>query len=281
VVDDHLMGITHVLRGVEYLSSTPKYNLLYEAFDWPIPEYVHLPHIVKEGGKKLSKRAGDASFQDLVSRGYLPQAIVNYIALLGWHPADDREFFTLEGLVEAFDIDRINKSSAGFSLAKLDWLNGEHVRALSIEEFDRLAQPYYPPELQAASQQISRLIQPRVVRLTDIPEMVAFLVRPAAHDKTLYVNEKAKSSVVSSQHILANALEVLDDARDWTHEALAPALVEWGKQNGFKTGTVMWPVRIALSGLISTPGGATEIAQILGRDETIRRIRSALEMLSQ
>jgi glutamyl-tRNA synthetase len=219
------------MRGVEYLSSTPKYNLLYEAFGWPLPEYVHLPHIVKEGGKKLSKRAGDASFQDLVARGYLPQAIVNYIALLGWHPADDREFFTLEGLVEAFDIDRINKSSAGFSIAKLDWLNGEHVRALPAEEFHRLALPYYPAELAAYDKAaISRLIQPRVVRLTDIPEMVAFFVRPVEHDAALYINEKSKATAESSRYVLSNALELFDDAGSaegatWTHAALAPMLI--------------------------------------------------------
>jgi glutamyl-tRNA synthetase len=281
VVDDHLMGITHVMRGVEYLSSTPKYNLLYDAFAWPIPQYVHLPHIVKEGGKKLSKRAGDASFQDLVARGYLPQAIVNYIALLGWHPADDREFFTLEGLVDAFDIDRINKSSAGFSIAKLDWLNGEHVRALPAEQFHRLAQPYYPPELSRYdTSALSRLIQPRVVRLTDIPDLVAFFVAPVEHDAALYTNEKSKATLESSRHVLAHALELFDDAADWTHAALAPMLIEWGKQNGIKTGAVMWPVRIALSGLASTPGGATEIAEIFGKEETMRRIQAALERLA-
>lgn len=283
VVDDHLMAITHVVRGVEYLSSTPKYNLLYHSFGWRIPEYVHLPHIVKEGGKKLSKRAGDPSFQDLVARGYLPQAIINYIALLGWHPADDREFFTLDGLVEAFDIDRINKSSAGFSLAKLDWLNAEHIRVLPPERFHELARPYYaqPPEVARLNTRIiSRLIQPRVVRLTDIPEMIAFLAQPRKHDKMLYVNEKSKSTIDSSIHILANAVELLDGAAEWTHEALAPLLVEWGKQHGFKTGTVMWPVRIALSGLASTPGGATEIAQILGKEETLRRIQAGLSLLT-
>lgn len=283
VVDDHLMGITYVARGVEYLSSTPKYNLLYRSFGWPIPEYVHLPHIVKEGGKKLSKRAGDASFQDLVARGYLPQAIVNYIALLGWHPADDREFFTLEGLVEAFDIDRINKSSAGFAIAKLDWLNSEHIRVLPPEHFHELALRYYAQQPEVTlldTALISRLIQPRVVRLTDIPDMVAFLVHPVEHDKSLYVNEKSKSTIESSLHILANVLELLEAAAEWRHETLAPQLVEWAKQNGFKTGTVMWPVRVALSGLASTPGGATEIAQILGRDETLRRIQTGLTLLT-
>ena len=170
VVDDHLMAITHVARGVEYLSSTPKYDLLYQAFGWEIPEYVHLPHIVKEGGKKLSKRVGDASFQDLLARGYLPQAIVNYVALLGWNPGDDREFFTLPDLVAAFDFRRINRSSAGFSIAKLDWLNGEHLRRLSPEEFASAARPFYPPPPSAGAPalaesldtaRISRLIQGR------------------------------------------------------------------------------------------------------------------------
>ncbi len=283
VVDDHLMGITHVARGVEYLSSTPKYNLLYRSFGWPIPEYVHLPHIVKEGGKKLSKRAGDASFQDLVARGYLPQAIINYIALLGWHPADDREFFTLDGLIEAFDIDRINKSSAGFAIAKLDWLNSEHIRVLPPERFHELALPHYAQQPEIArldTMMISRLIQSRVVRLTDIPEMVAFLAQPTKHDKTLYVNEKSRSTIESSRYILAHVSELFDGAAEWTHEALAPRLVEWGKQNGFKTGTVMWPVRIALSGLASTPGGATEIAQILGKEESLRRIQAAVTLLA-
>ena len=282
VVDDHLMGITHVVRGVEYLSSTPKYNLLYHSFGWPVPDYVHLPHIVKEGGKKLSKRAGDASFQDLVARGYLPQAIVNAIALLGWHPADDREFFTLAGLVEAFDIDRINKSSAAFSISKLDWLNGEHVRVLPLAEFHALAQPYYGPELAAFDTlAISRLIQPRVVRLTDIPELVAFFGAPMPHEADLYVHEKSRSTMESSANILAHLMELLVDETEWTHEALAPKLVDWAKANGFKTGTVMWPVRIALSGLLSTPGGATEIAQILGKEETLRRMEVALAKLGR
>ncbi len=252
VVDDHLMGITHVVRGVEYLSSTPKYNLLYHSFGWPVPDYVHLPHIV------------------------------NAIALLGWHPADDREFFTLAGLVEAFDIDRINKSSAAFSISKLDWLNGEHVRVLPLAEFHALAQPYYGPELAAFDTlAISRLIQPRVVRLTDIPELVAFFGAPMPHEADLYVHEKSRSTMESSANILAHLMELLVDETEWTHEALAPKLVEWAKANGFKTGTAMWPVRIALSGLLSTPGGATEIAQILGKEETFRRMAAALAKLGR
>jgi glutamyl-tRNA synthetase len=282
VVDDHLMAITHVARGVEYLSSTPKYNLLYEAFGWPVPDYVHLPHIVKEGGKKLSKRAGDASFQDLLALGFLPEAIVNYVALLGWHPADDREFFTLQGLVEAFDIDRVNKSSAAFSFPKLDWLNGEHVRALSPDEFHRRALPWYPKEIpdRFDAAKISELIQARVVRLTDIPALVAFFLSPTPHDTGLYTNEKSKATLESSAYILGHLAEMLSGETEWTHEALAPKLVEWGKANGFKTGTVMWPVRIALSGLASTPGGATEIAEVLGKEETLRRLAAALERLS-
>ena len=213
----------------------------------------------------------------------MPEAIINYIALLGWHPAGDREFFTLDGLVEAFDIDRINKSSAGFSIAKLDWLNSEHVRALLPERFHELALPYYAQQPEIArldTMMISRLIQPRVVRLTDIPEMVAFLAQPVTHEKSLYLNEKSKSTIESSLTILANVMELFGGAVEWTHEALAPLLVEWGKQNGFKTGTVMWPVRIALSGLASTPGGATEIAQILGKEESLARMQAALALLA-
>jgi glutamyl-tRNA synthetase len=282
VVDDHLMGITHVVRGVDYLSSTPKYNLLYQAFGWRIPEYVHLPLVIKEGGKKLSKRAGDASFQDLLARGYLPEAVVNYVALLGWHPADDREFFTLPELGEVFDIGRISKSPAAFSIAKLDWLNGEHMRRLSAERFHALAQPYYPPEITGRmdTAKLSRLIQPRVVRLTDIPELVAFFARPIPYDATLFVHDKSRSTLESSGWVLEHVMPLLAGATEWTHEALAPRLVAFGKEHGVKTSTVMWPLRVALSGLASTPGGATEIAEVLGKEESLRRIADARSRLT-
>ncbi|MBN1371343.1 MAG: glutamate--tRNA ligase [Anaerolineaceae bacterium] len=283
VIDDHLMGITHVIRGLEYLSSTPKYNLLYAGFGWPTPEYIHLPHITKENGRKLSKREGDASFEDLLAKGYLPQAVVNYIALLGWNPGDEREFFTLPELIAAFDIDRINKSSASFTLVKLDWLNSQHVRALSPEEFYQIALPYYPAEavqrFDVAA--ISRLIQSRVIRLTDIPQMVDFLLRLPDFPVDLFVHEKSKSTIASSLNILEQALPLLQSLETWENLALQEALKAFAQQTGLKTGTVMWPIRIAISGLLNTPGGATEIAEILGREETLRRINQAVSCLRQ
>lgn len=282
VVDDHLMAITHVVRGVDYLPSTPKYNLLYGAFGWEVPEYIHVPLIVKESGKKLSKRAGDASFQDLLARGYLAQAIVNYVALLGWNPGDEREFFRLPELVEAFDFDRINKSSAGFSLAKLDWLNGEHLRALSPGEFAASARAFYPPALAQTldAAKISRLIQPRTVHLTDIPALVGFFAQVPDYPVERFVAPRSKSSLESSRLVLESIPAALSGLPDWTSEALAAGLVAWGKEHGLKTGTVMWPLRIALSGLEATPGGATEIAEVLGREETLRRVAAGLAKLA-
>jgi glutamyl-tRNA synthetase len=282
VVDDHLMAITHVVRGVDYLSSTPKYNLLYEEFAWEVPEYIHVPLIVKESGKKFSKRAGDSSFQDLLARGYLPQAIVNYVALLGWNPGTDREFFSLADLVQAFDFRRINKSSAGFSIAKLDWLNGEHLRGLDQAEFASAARAFYPPALAQSldTVRISRLIQARVVHLTDIPSMVAFFVELPDYPVDLFVSARAKSSLESSRLVLASIPAILSGLPEWTNDALAAALASWGKEHALKTGTVMWPVRIALSGLEVTPGGATEIAEVLGRDETLRRVAMSLTKLA-
>lgn len=283
VVDDHLMGITHVLRGVEYLSSTPKYNLLYQSFDWELPVYVHLPHIVKEGGKKLSKRAGDASFQDLMKQGFLAEAIVNYIALLGWNPGNDREFFTLDELVEAFDIRRINKSKAAFSIEKLEWLNGEHIRSLSPEAFNQIARPYYAPDLlrKCDVALTSQVIQPRVTRLTDIPEMTRFLVELPDYNLDLFEHAKSKSSLASSLQVLKTTGERLSKLGDWREETVRQVLMDFAAQASLKTGTVMWPIRVALSGLPMTPGGATEIAAILGKDETLRRVNQAVMRIEE
>lgn len=281
VIDDHLMGITHVIRGLEYLSSTPKYNLLYSGFGWPIPEYIHLPHIIKDNGRKLSKREGDASFEDLLARGYLAEAIVNAIALLGWNPGDGREFFMMPELIAAFDLRRINKSKASFSLAKLDWLNGLHIRALPVEEFHRLAAPFYPAEAQSRlnTAAVSRLIQPRVVRLTEIPQMIDFLLHLPEFGPDLFVQEKSKSTLQTSRAVLEQVRGLLIDLEDWTHPRLQESLKSFAQSSGYKVATVMWPVRIALSGLLNTPGGATEIAEILGKAESIRRIGLAIEKL--
>jgi len=282
VVDDHLMAITHVMRGQEYLSSTPKYNLLYESFGWEIPEYVHLPLIIKEDGSKFSKRLGDPSFEDLVRVGYLPEAIVNYIVLLGWSPGDDQEYFTLKDLEQVFSIDRINKSSAAFSFDKLTWLNGEHIRALTLEEFHALAQPYFPEELANYNTlKISELLQVRTEKLADIPEMVAFFVAVPDYEIDLYLHEKSKCTSEISLQLLKKVFPILDEMTEWDNDQLFLTLKDFGKEQGYKTGTVMWPIRTALSGIVSTPGGATALAEVLGKEETLRRIQAGIDKLEK
>lgn len=280
VVDDHLMAISHVMRGQEYLSSTPKYNLLYQNFGWEVPEYVHLPLIIKEDGTKFSKRLGDPSFEDLVKVGYLPEAIVNYIALLGWSPGNDQEFFTLAELEEVFSIDRINKSRAAFSFDKLTWLNGEHIRALSPEAFHELASAYYPEALtDYDTLKISGLLQVRTEKLTDIPEMVAFFADVPDYDVDLYTHAKSKSDPTTSLTVLKGVLPLLADIKTFDNDNLFLMLKQFGKENGLKTGTVMWPIRTALSGVPTTPGGATALAEILGREETLRRVEAGIAKL--
>jgi glutamyl-tRNA synthetase len=282
VVDDHLMAITHVMRGQEYLSSTPKYNLLYESFGWPIPEYVHLPLIIKEDGSKFSKRLGDPSFEDLVKMGYLPEAIVNYLALLGWSPGDDREYFNLTELETVFSIDRISKSSAAFSFDKLTWINSEHIRALSLEEFHALAEPYYPPDLaNYNTYKISELLQVRTEKLTEIPAMVTFFLEVPDYDFEMYRHKKSKCDPETSLVILKETYPILQDLKSWDNDNLFLVLKVFSKEHGYKTGTVMWPIRTALSGVSSTPGGATALADVLGRDETLRRIQAGIEKLQQ
>ncbi len=281
VVDDHLMAVTHVVRGQEYLSSTPKYNLLYEAFGWELPDYIHLPHIIKENGEKFSKRHGDPSFEDLVKMGYLPSAIVNYVALLGWNPGNDLEFFTLDDLTHQFSMDRINKSSAAFSFDKLLWLNGEHIRALSEAQFHKIAQPYYPESIsQVDRRKISHLIQVRLEKLTDIPEMIDFLVHLPEYDVSLFAHEKSKSTLQSSLKVLHDVLPLLEDIEVWDNSHIFETLKAYANQGGLKVGTVMWPIRTAISGLESTPGGATELADLLGKTETMRRIELGISQLT-
>ena len=280
VIDDHLMGITHVVRGQEYLSSTPKYNLIYQAFGWDQPEYVHLPHIIKENGEKFSKRHGDPSFEDLITMGYLPEAIVNYVALLGWSPGDDREFFTLDSLAETFSMERINKSSAAFSFNKLTWLNGEHIRALSDEAFYPMAKLYFPETVRYLDlHKISKLIKVRIEHLTYIPEMVAFLADLPEYELTLFENQKSRSTLESSVTVLKAVLPILEDLPHWNNTTLFEALKFYSAGSSLKTGTVMWPIRTALSGLPTTPGGATELADLLGKAESLRRIRVGIEKL--
>lgn len=280
VVDDHLMEVSHVIRGQEYLSSTPKYNLLYEAFGWDHPEYIHLPHIIREDGAKMSKRKGDPSFEDLVRMGFLPRAIVNYVALLGWNPGDEREFFLMEDLIDAFDMDRINKANAAFSIDKLRWLNGEHIRSLTPQAFHAIALRFYPEGLTGLDlAKVSQLIQIRTETLTDIPRQVGFLANLPEYSAELFENQKSKSTLESSRLVLEKALPLLENLETWSNEGLFEVLKAFAQEQNFKTGTVMWPIRTALSGQETSPGGATELAALLGKDESLRRIKLGLSKL--
>jgi len=284
VIDDHLMRITHVVRGNEYLSSTPKYNLLYKAFGWEIPTYVHLPLILRPTGEKLSKRAGDPSFEDLISMGYLPEAVVNYVALLGWSPGTNQEIFSLEELVEAFDIEGINKAPAVFDINKLSWMNGEYIRKLPLEEFHKLAVPYYKSSIQNENvdlYKISKILQVRTEVLTSIPEKVQFFNSLPEYDISLYIHKKMKTDLDISYTSLKAALEVLENLDNWNEQTLHDTLIGLANKLGIKNSQLLWPVRIAISGLEVTPGGAIEIADILGKEETIKRIKIGLEKLAK
>lgn len=277
VIDDHLMAITHVVRGNEYISSTPKYNLIYEAFGWTPPVYVHVPQVMKDAQHKLSKRNGDASFQDLVAKGYLPAAILNYIALLGWNPGDDREIFSLAELEKAFGVERLNKSPAIFDIVKLTWMNGCYIRALTPEEFHRQALPWYekcltrPLNLEI----LSRVLQPRVETFADIAAQTDFLEKMPEYDLSLYENKKMKTDRAVAANALKLAAARLPEIAEWNNESLFESLKALAAENGLKNGQILYPLRIALSGRETTAGGATEIAAVLGREETLARIAAA------
>ncbi len=281
VIDDHTMAISHVMRGMEYLSSTPKYNLLYEAFGWAIPQYIHMTPIMKDAQHKLSKRNGDASYEDLLNKGYLKEAIVNYIALLGWNPGDEREKFTLAELTEAFSVEGMSKSPAIFDPVKLTWLNFAYVRALSPEAFTAHATPYYE---QAGvgrmdANVLCRILQPRTEIFTQIPGMVDFLAKLPDYDTALFTNKKSKTNPEIALDVLDRVVPLLESLPDWTETALHDALIGFAAANGMKNGSVLWPVRIALAGKAVTPGGAMEIAVLLGRAESLRRLRLGREKL--
>ena len=281
VVDDHLMQITHVVRGNEYVSSTPKYNLIYESFGWTPPHYVHVPPVMKDAQHKLSKRNGDASFQDLVAKGYLPEAIINYIALLGWNPGDDREIFSLDELKQVFSIERLNRSPAIFDIVKLTWMNGQYIRQLSEDEFFAYAEPYLKQTLtrNVDIKALARVLQPRLEVFSDIPSQIGFINNVAEFDIALYINKKMKTDQAVAKQALAFALEKLQTVNDWSNDILFAELKALAEEKGLKNGQIMYPVRIALSGRETTPGGATEIAVIIGKNETLRRIENALERL--
>ena len=286
VIDDHTMGITHVVRGSEYLSSTPKYNLLYEAFGWEIPTYIHLPLINGKNDdgtvSKLSKRHGSTGFEDLIKEGYLPEAIINYIALLGWCPKDNQEIFTLDELCKAFDISGISKSPSVFDYDKLEWFNGEYIKAMTDEEFAAIAAPYFDEalgDLPLDRVKIAAILKQRTTKLSDIPEKLDFFKALPAYDKELFVNKKSKTNLENAPVMLKAVFDELSALPSWDSVSIHDALIGLAVKLEVKNGTVMWPARISVAGKTVTPGGAVEILDILGREESLRRMEKGLEKL--
>lgn len=286
VVDDHLMGITHVVRGSEYLTSTPKYALLYDAFGWERPVYCHLPLIMgkNEDGSvsKLAKRHGAVSFQDLLKNGYLPEAIVNYLAFLGWCPKDTtEEFFTLEELKKIFSIDGISKAPAVFDYEKLAWFNSHYIKELPLDKFMEMAKPYYNEELKtfADDERLAAMVQTRISTLPEVNEKAAFAAGLPEFDSQLYVNKKNKTNADMAKSVLTAVIPVLENAEQWDNDLLFALLKDFAADQELKAGAVMWIVRIAVSGMAVTPGGATELMTVLGRDEAVARLKTSLSRL--
>ena len=283
VVDDHLMGITHVVRGTEYLSSAPKYNLLYQSFGWDIPRYVHCSPVMRDQHNKMSKRHGDPSYEDLKAQGYLTEAILNYVALLGWAPGGEREIFSLDELAGAFDMHGISRSPAIFDIEKLRWLNAEYIRAMSAEAFAAAAEPYIRaavknPAIDSAA--VAALLQQRTEVLTDIAPKLDFFDALPEYDIDLYTNKKSKTDAAMSLDMLTRARPALDGVADWTDENILACLVSLAETLGVKNAALMWPLRIAVSGRAVTPGGAVELCRILGKAETLRRVDAGIKKLS-
>lgn len=281
VIDDHLMEITHVVRGNEYLSSAPKYNRLYEAFGWKVPVYVHCPLITDENHKKLSKRCGHSSYEDLLEQGFVSEAIVNFVALLGWCPDDNREIFSLEELVEAFDYRHMSKSPAVFDTVKLKWMNGEYFKAMEPERFCEMARPYIrevvTKDFDVAK--IAELVRTRIEVLPDIKEQIDFFEEVPEYDISMYTHKKMKTDAEKSLALLKEVLPVLEAQEEFGNDALFEVLKAYAGEKGYKIGYVMWPLRTAVSGKQNTPGGATEIMDVLGKEESLARIRKAIEKL--
>lgn len=282
VVDDHLMGITHVVRGNEYLSSSPKYNRLYEAFGWQIPVYVHCPLITDEAHQKLSKRCGHSSYEDLVDQGFLTEAIVNFVALLGWSPSDNREIFSLQELVETFDYHHLSKSPAVFDYTKLRWMNGEYIKAMEFDAFYEKALPYLQEALGSGLDlpKIAAMVKTRIETFPDIREMVEFFRGLPEYDPEMYCHKKMKTTKESSLEVLRELLPVFEAQEDYSNDALYETLRGYVEKKGCKNGYAMWPVRTAVSGKQTTPAGATEIMEILGKEESLRRIRKGITLLA-
>lgn len=283
VIDDHLMGITHVVRGSEYLASSPKYNLLYKAFGWDIPKYVHCSPVMRDKQNKMSKRHGDPSYEDLLAQGYLNDAVLNYVALLGWSPGGEREIYALPELVEAFDISGISKSPAIFDIEKLTYFNAEYIKEMEPEAFIKVAEPYIRESVKNSVIDIALfapILQPRTEKLTDIPEKIDFFDALPDYDVALFTNKKSKTDDAVSLNMLQKTLPALEGIADWTEEALHDTLISLAETLGVKNATLMWPLRIAVAGKLVTPGGAVEICHILGKDETLRRMKIGIEKLS-
>ena len=282
VVDDHLMGITHVVRGNEYLSSAPKYNRLYDAFGWEVPVYVHCPLITDENHKKLSKRSGHSSFEDLVDQGFLPEAVVNFVALLGWSPESDEEMFTLEELVKEFDYNGISKSPAVFDMVKLRWMNGEYIKKMDFERFYTMAEPYLKKAISRPLdlRKIAAMVKTRIEVFPDIEAHVDFFQEVPEYDVSMYNHKKMKTDPEKGLALLKDVRPLLAAQEDFSNDALFEMLKKYGEEKGYKTGYIMWPIRTALSGKETTPAGATEILDVLGKEESLRRIDAAIEKLS-
>ena len=284
VIDDHLMGITHVVRGSEYLSSSPKYNLLYEGFGWEVPKYVHCSPVMRDQHNKMSKRHGDPSYEDLLERGYLREAVVNYVALLGWAPKGEREIFSIRELAEEFELSGISKSPAIFDIEKLTHFNSEYIRAMSPEAFAAAAEPYIRravknPDIDTAA--VAALLQQRTEVLTDIPDKLGFFDALPDYDNSLYIHKKSKTDEAVSKEMLTAVIPVLEGLEPWDDEHIHDALVGLAEKLEVKNARLMWPVRIAVTGTAVTPGGAVEICRILGKGETLNRLRDGLARLSE
>ena len=281
VVDDHLMGITHVVRGNEYLSSSPKYNRIYEAFGWEIPTYVHCPLITNEEHQKLSKRSGHSSYEDLLEQGFLTEAIVNYVALLGWCPQDNQEIFSLEELVKVFDYHHMSKSPAVFDIQKLKWMNGEYMKAMDEDKFYEMALPYIKQVItkDLDLKKIAHMAKTRIEVLPDIPALIDFFEAVPEYDVSMYTHKKMKTNPEISLEVLEKILPVLENQEDYSNDALYELLCGFAKENGYKNGQILWPIRTALSGKQMTPAGATEILEVLGKEESLKRIEAAVEKL--
>ncbi len=281
VVDDHLMGITHVVRGNEYLSSSPKYNRLYEAFGWEVPVYIHCPLITNEEHQKLSKRSGHSSYEDLLEQGYLSDAVINFVALLGWSPEDNREIFSLEELIQAFDYHHISKSPAVFDMVKLAWMNGEYIKAMDFDAFCKAAMPYYREVITKDYdvKKILELVKTRIEVFSQIREHIDFFEELPDYDVSMYTHKKMKTNLQNSLEILKDEIVLLEQTDDYSIEGLQAVLMDYIARKEIKNGTGLWPVRTAVSGKQMTPGGAFEIMNIIGKEETLRRIRIGIEKL--